>query len=151
MKNTVKTYGQIVCDLIRINKVRVECFEMLAQESGQSSKELKQIFRLKIEKIQKSNEELSVLIADVDLRDTKPGKIYREWNETKSMLSFKDTRAIFDFCECGEEAALEAYKTALISDSLNSYASRVIMDQKYSLQSSHTQIKKYLDLQQLAY
>jgi uncharacterized protein (TIGR02284 family) len=145
----------IICDLIRINKDRVDCYKRFMSESEAPNMELKEIFYNKANKSRKNAEELTSLIpasgrGGFPENTIVPGKIFQAWCDAKKMFTGKDRKAVLNDCECGEEAALEAYKTALTSDSLNDYASRkLIMDQKYSLQTSQDMIKRYRDLQGL--
>ncbi|MCW3093535.1 MAG: family four-helix-bundle protein [Ferruginibacter sp.] len=151
MNSIQQEFSEIIGDLIRINKIRIECYYKLTVEDNESSDELKELFEYKAIKVQNNNEELLELLTWNDSLPIPPGRIFLDWNKTKKMLSSENGKAVLSFCEWGEEAALEAYKSALISGALDPIARRVIMDQKYSLQSSHNQIKKYLDLQDLPY
>lgn len=147
---------EIICDLIRINKDRGDYYERLIIETEIINMELIEILKSKANDNYKNAEKLSGLIVSnagyfCEYTVT-PGKIFRVWKDAKNGGDGKDREGLLNSCECGDAATLEAYKTALNSDSLNDYASReLIMDQKYSLQTSHDSIKKYRDFQVLVH
>lgn len=145
---------EVITDLIRINIDRAECFENTMRESEVLDMELIQILIDDAQKSRNNAKELIDLITVRGISFTKdiarPGKIYLLWKDAKKLLSANDRLILLYDYACGKEAALEAYRAALTSESLNDYASRnLIMDQKYSLQISQEMIKKYRDLQDL--
>lgn len=146
----------IISDLIKINYQRVDCYNSLMQMTQESDTGLREIFYNKASECKKNAAELSALLlmplADkIDGSTSKCGAIFDAWKQNGNICSCEDRDVLLGECECGEEFALEAYKTALTSPSLNDYQSRkTIMDQKYALQISQDHIKKYRDLQELA-
>lgn len=153
---SIKGTIQVIGDLIKINKGRADFLERILNETGDLNIEFTEILTNKINESRVNVEGLANLMMGFEggllENPLPPGKIFWVWSDNKKRWNGNNGNALLNECKCGEEAIFEAYKTALTSDSLNDYNSRkLIMDQKYALQTSHDRIKKYHDLQQLIF
>jgi uncharacterized protein (TIGR02284 family) len=74
------------------------------------------------------------------------GKIYRVWMDVKATFTGEDRKAILASCEYGEDAALNAYESALQSQKdLSMEQLNMIENQRNSLRESHDYIKSVRD------
>lgn len=156
--NHLEALNELLFDLIRINEDRVECYENLIMLDDAMKPGLYEIFHSKVIESKTNLIDLKELLQPIAGIKTNnymsPGKLFCTWRDTKKIMDQSDPNALLEDCGCGEEAALEAYKTALSSEYLVDYnCRRVLMDQKFSLQSFKIKINKYSDLQsiELAY
>jgi uncharacterized protein (TIGR02284 family) len=65
--------------------------------------------------------------------------------EIKAAFTGHTRHAILASCEYGEDAAQKAYDTALESEHLPEYLSRIVLEEKMDLKTIHDQIKTLRD------
>ena len=142
----------ILYDLIRINDEHVGWYKNLVDESRNLEPDLIEIFNSKLNDSKNNIEALKGLIKSLESGTYSyagPGKIFRAWTELRSEDKNRGD-AVLATCQFSEDAALEAYKTALSSECLTDHSCRkVLMDQKFSLQWFRVKMHKYSDLQTL--
>ncbi len=81
---------------------------------------------------------------------TVAGKVYRAWMDLKTTFKGEDRIAVLSSCEFGEDAAQNAYKTALEeSYSLPSEVRQTIAEQQHTLQRSHDTVKELRDTEKV--
>src|SRR5665647_512245 len=102
---SMKGLMEVICDLIRINKYRVGCYERVMNESEVLNMELMEIINNKANESRKNAEELTGLIISFEGHFSEytvvPGKIFRAWSNTKNILNGKDRKALLNECEWG--------------------------------------------------
>jgi uncharacterized protein (TIGR02284 family) len=135
-------------DLLKINKDRVDGYTVAIGEAKDA--DLKIMFRNMVEESKKNISDLTnhVLKLDGDPsleKNTLPGKIYHVWMELKTSFTGKDRQAILDSCEFGEDAAVKAYKNALLEEWLLPEAFDIIHRQAQLQRASHDVVKAYRD------
>jgi uncharacterized protein (TIGR02284 family) len=72
------------------------------------------------------------------------GTLHRRWVDLKSAITGRDTVAILEECERGEDVALNTYRKALQAD-LPSYARELVERQLQGVQRNHDQVKMMRD------
>ncbi len=154
--NAIHELPQIIADLVRINKDRAEHYEGILNGGENLHHELIQMINRKINESHRNIRALNRLIKSYDIDFSgfgiAPGKIFITWSASKNERISKHGSSDLSNCSFDEEAVLEAYRTALVSEALNHVESRkMLMDQKFSLQTFANQINRYRDLQYLSY
>lgn len=144
---------EVLNDLIEINNDRAKGYEKATQEIKNLDIDLQAIFQSMAGDSRKYAaqliDEVNKLGGEFSTGTTTSGKIYRVWMDVKATFTGNDRQSILESCEYGEDAAQDAYTTALSSDAEMSAAVRqVITDQQSSLKIAHNLIKKYRDLHQ---
>ncbi len=138
---------EILNDLLKINNDRVEGYLKAADEVDDS--ELNKVF-IDMAGVSRGmvialTREISTLGGDADLESTtNAGKIYRVWMDVRNTFSGKDTETALKSCEFGEDAAQNAYESAL-ENQLPDYIESLIMTQKSTLKDCHDLIKSKRD------
>lgn len=139
-------------DLIKINEDHIHWYQNLIDNSFNLKPGLVEIFNSKVKDSSNNIEALKALLDSVQTVTFKyhgTGNIYHTWTQANAGKHAENT--LLENCEGVEDAALEAYKTALSAEFLtNTTCLKVLMDQKFSLQWFKTSIKKYSDLETLA-
>ena len=146
--------AEIVNDLVRINKDRVEGYQKAIKELRDEDRDLHILFE---SFIADSKENISVLegivrdLGEDPAKDTTvSGKVYRVWMDVKTSISGHDRASILSACEYGEDAAQNAYKKALESeDELPGEIYDEIEDQKESLLEAHNNVKVMRDAEKV--
>lgn len=145
--NTLNT--EILNDLIQINNDRVTGYEKAIEELRAEDGDLKSLF---VEMIRQSGQhkatltqEVQVLGVPAETGTTTSGKIYRAWMDVKAIFTGHDRETVLNNCEFGEDAAQNAYTTALQTEGLSSNLRSIISEQKADLRTSHDQIKALRD------
>ncbi len=141
----------VLNDLVRINNDRISGYEKAANETEFEDVDLKALFNRFADESRTYRDELSREIVSLGGsptdETTTSGKFYRVWMDVKAAFTGKDRKAILENCEFGEDAAQEAYQTALESDaSMSTDIRQLISNQKAKLKDSHDAVKKYRDL-----
>jgi len=67
--------------------------------------------------------------------------VHRAWIDLKSALTSKDSAAVLNECERGEDYAVKAYQTALKAQDLPGTLKSVIEKQYQGVQAAHNDIK----------
>ena len=139
----------VLNDLLEINNDRVEGYEKAISETN--DEDLAQLFTNMAAHSRTYRSDLSkqiVLLQGEPTKGTKnSGKLFRAWMDVKAALTAKDRKEILKSCEFGEDAALDAYKTAIedkdscLSESL----CNLIKMQKQEIQIDHDRIKALRD------
>ena len=73
------------------------------------------------------------------------GTVHRAWIDLKAALTSKDSKAVLNECERGEDYAVKAYQTALKSQDLPSNLKSVIEKQYQGVQEAHNTIRSLRD------
>ncbi|MCC6287790.1 MAG: PA2169 family four-helix-bundle protein [Chitinophagaceae bacterium] len=145
---------EVLNDLIKINNDRAAGYEKAAKENDAVDQDLRTIFNSLASESRTYANELSRYVnqsggTPTDSTTTS-GKLYRVWMDVKATFSGKDRKSILESCEFGEDAAQQAYKEALKTDSDNRLSAdvrHVIEAQKNKLKKSHDRIKLLRDAQ----
>ena len=146
---TIDKTTEVLNDLLKINNDRIEGYEKAANETDELY--LKTLFRNMADESRKNAVELSREINKLGGEPaadstTTSGKIYRVWMDLKTTFTGKDKEAVLNSCEFGEDAAQNAYQTALSKDDDISFAVRdLIHKQQLKLKESHDLIRDYRD------
>ena len=146
MENNEKEI-EILNDLLRINNDRVEGYLEAADEVDDS--ELKKVF-IDMAGVSRGmvialTREISDLSGHADEDSTtNAGKIYRVWMDVRNTFSSKDSETALKSCEFGEDAAQNAYESAL-ENRLSAYLRSLINTQKTTLKDCHDLIKNKRD------
>ncbi|HWB94486.1 MAG TPA: PA2169 family four-helix-bundle protein [Puia sp.] len=146
---TSRETASVLDDLIKINNDRIEGYEKAVKDLLEEDKDLQLIFLKAIDQSRKIKmvlgKELQTLGADIPGGTTTGGAIHRAWLELKVSWSGHGRHAILASCEFGEDAAQKAYDTALSSEHLPEYLSRIVLEQREELREVHDQIKALRD------
>jgi uncharacterized protein (TIGR02284 family) len=151
METTNENLVHVLNDLIRINNDRIAGYEKAAEEAETEDVDLKALFSRLANESRNYRDELSreVLALGGEPTDetTTSGKFYRVWMDVKAAFTGHDRKALLQNCEYGEDAAQDAYQTALESQaSMSTEVRQLIATQKGKLKDSHDAIKRYRDL-----
>jgi uncharacterized protein (TIGR02284 family) len=142
MRNT-----EVLNDLIRINHDRVEGYEKAAAQT--SEEDLRSIFSNMSNQSRQFANELERVVkqegSDPADDTTVRGKIYRTWMDVKATFGGDDRKGILASCEFGEDAAQNAYRSALKEDDLDAPVRTMIESQRTSLKDAHDKIKQMRD------
>lgn len=135
----------VLNDLIRINNDRIEGYHKASENLKDANTELRSVFNQFAMDSQANKEELTEQIrrlgGNSEEGTTMSGKIYRAWMDVKATFGGSDAESILKSCEGGEEAARNAYKGALESDSLDAECHAVVMKQQNQQLEAHNKIK----------
>ena len=142
---------EVLNDLIQINNDRIAGYDKAIVSVGSLDIDLKTMFRKQADQ----SEGFRIALTDRVLKlggeaaegTTGLGKIYRGWMDVKNAFSGNDRQSVLDSCEAGEDAALKAYKDALLSDAdITATVRQLISAQQVELKAAHDNIKRYRDL-----
>ena len=142
---------EVLHDLIQINNDRIQGYEKAAGEiKDPADAEIKSIFYQMAEESRhykdNLNESLVRLGGKREENSTASGKIYRAWMDVKATFSGDNTFAALQSCEFGEDAALKAYREALVKKSELPGGVRSVIETQYELlKVSHNRIRRYRD------
>jgi uncharacterized protein (TIGR02284 family) len=146
-----KELVNVLNDLIRINKDRVEGYQKAVNELEGKDIDLKTMFTNMANHSSQFSTELNSAVqslgGDPAGDSTQSGKIYRVWMDIRSSVSGHDRKSVLDLCEFGEDAALKAYKEALSSDAeIPAEIRQMLETQRSHIQTSHDVVKRYRDM-----
>lgn len=149
--NSNEKLTDVLNDLIRINNDRVAGYEKAADEVSNYDADLVAMFKNMADDSREYAAELSKqvrMLGEEPVEGTTgSGKIYRIWMDVKATFAGKDRQSILSSCEYGEDAAQDAYQSALESDAaMNPEIRQMITGQKENLKMAHDIVKKYRDL-----
>ena len=146
--NTVDTI-EILNDLVEIHNDRIQGYERALKELKEDDADLKSLFASMIAESHQHRltlaTEVQALGGDIKTGTTNKGKIYRVWMDVKAVFTGHDRHHILENCEFGEDAAQNAYHSALESEELPKYLREVVGEQQRSLKFSHDEIKSLRD------
>lgn len=142
---------EVLNDLIEINNDRVKGYEKAVEETKDLDVDLQAIFHSMANDSRKYAAELSQEVnklgGESTTDTTTRGKIYRVWMDVKAAFTAHDRQSVLETCEFGEDAAQNAYTTALASDAeMSADVRQLITGQQATLKIAHNLIKKYRDL-----
>jgi uncharacterized protein (TIGR02284 family) len=151
MENSNQKLVDVLNDLIRINNDRIEGYDKASKEAEIEDVDLKALFAQMASESKTYRSELNAEVVKLGgepaTGTTNSGKFYRVWMDVKAAFTGRDRKAILENCEFGEDAAQDAYQSALESDAaMTTDVRQLISTQKSSLKKSHDTIKKYRDM-----
>ncbi|RFM32872.1 PA2169 family four-helix-bundle protein [Chitinophaga silvisoli] len=148
MQATMETI-EILNDLVQINNDRIDGYEKALGELKEEDNDLRALFS---SMISESHEirlalgtEVNALGGDMETSTTTSGKIYRAWMDVKALFTGHDRHTVLANCERGEDAAQNAYNTALEDEDLPAYLREMVAEQQQTLKRSHDKIKALRD------
>ena len=146
---TSKEAAAVLDDLIKINNDRIEGYEKALKDLKPEDNDLQLVFLKAIDQSRKVRmvlgKEIQTLGEDMPTGTSGSGAIHRAWLELKATFSGHGRHAILASCEYGEDAAQKAYETALKSEHLPEYLSRIVLEEKAELKEIHDHIKSLRD------
>ncbi len=141
--------NEVLNDLIQINNDRIEGYKRAMDELSLKDEDLKKIFS---EMIRQSAKFKSQLAQEVQISGEEPvtgtttsGKVYRAWMDVKAMFSGNDRKTVLENCEAGEDAAKEAYKSALNTEGLSANIRSMLIEQRAEVNIAHNHIRSLRD------
>lgn len=139
----------VLNDLIKINNDRIEGYRKASENLKDDNMALLSLFNDFVMESQANKEilinQVSRLGGTFDEGTTVSGKIYRAWMDVKATFGGDDAKGVLASCEGGEDAAKEAYKTAIESGYLDTQTLAVVRDQQQNQLQSHDKIKMLRD------
>jgi uncharacterized protein (TIGR02284 family) len=147
---TISVEGiEVLNDLIEINNDRIEAYKLAIKTLKEEDSQLGTVFLKMIEDSEKNkrvlSREVDILGGETETGTSLEGKIYLAWMSVKSVFAGKTRINILNSCEAGEDATLDAYRSALQCDDLSGYLKEIISDQLDELLHSHDCIKRLRD------
>jgi len=147
MENTNEKTVSLLNGLIEINNDRIDGYEKAVKETENGA--YKSLFAgFAGDSRQYRAELISEVISHGGIPaegNTASGKVYHAWMDIKAALTAKDSTAILNTCEFGEDAAVEAYDDVLKSDKLTAKARNLVSRQRASVKQAHDKIKMIRD------
>mgnify|MGYP000986536132 CR=1 FL=1 len=137
-------------DLIKINNDRIVGYEKAIDElKDGTDSDLKTLFNKMINESRKFRTDLEQKViaygGEVTDGTTMSGKLYRAWMDVKAVFTGGDRKTVLSNCERGEDAAQNAYKSALEDEEVMAETKTLISSQKQELLKSHNEIKALRD------
>ena len=146
---TSKEAAGVLDDLIKINNDRIEGYEKALKDLKPEDNDLQLIFLKAIDQSRSIRmvlgKEIQTLGQDMPTGTSGSGSIHRAWLELKATFTGHNRHSILASCEFGEDAAQKAYETALKSEHLPEYLSRIVLEEKEQLKEVHDHIKLLRD------
>ena len=146
MQNTTETV-QVLNDLVQINNDRIVGYERAIRQTKIEDADLKILYASMVAEGHRMKialaTEVQAMGAEVEQGTTTTGKIYRLWNEVKTIFTGDDRQTILANCEAGEEAIQHAYDVALNHD-LPAYIRELLTRQQDALRASFDEITAHL-------
>ncbi len=140
---------EVLNDLIAINNDRIVGYEKAIGELKDEDQDLKTLFAGMIDESRQAKmdlgKEVQVLGGEMEMGTTTSGKIYRGWMDVKAIFTGHDRHTVLANCERGEDAAQDAYNTALEDQNLPAFLRELVEKQQVTLKSSHDEIKALRD------
>jgi uncharacterized protein (TIGR02284 family) len=140
---------EVLNDLIQINNDRIVGYEKAIEELKDEDADLKTLFAGMIDESRQAKmdlgKEVQVLGGEMTTGTTTSGKIYRGWMDVKALFTGHDRHAVLANCEKGEDAAQDAYSTALEDQNLPAFLREMVEKQQLTLKGSHDEIKALRD------
>lgn len=139
----------VLNDLIKINNDRIEGYRKASENFKDTNIELLSLFNEYALDSERNTEILNEQIIRLggisDDGTTVGGKIYRAWMDVKATFGGDDAKGILESCEMGEDAAKNAYETAVKSGYLDTESLSVVIDQQQNQLRAHNKIKMLRD------
>jgi uncharacterized protein (TIGR02284 family) len=144
---------EVLNDLIEINNDRIAGYQKAIEESKPGDTDLEVLF---LSMISQSHQVKNALATEIQTMGgtiangtTTSGKIYRAWMDVKAVFTGHDRKTVLANCEAGEDAAQEAYKSAMEQKGIPAYIRQMLVEQKDRLKGSHDEIKALRDQYQV--
>ncbi|MBO9592641.1 MAG: PA2169 family four-helix-bundle protein [Niabella sp.] len=142
--------GEVLNDLLRIHADRIAGYQRaIAELSVAEDNDLRVLFLQYIENSKTFITELTTALEKMELPasggGTAMGKIYRAWMEIKAFFTGDERQTILNSCEAMEDAAKQAYESALNQPGLFPEIFELIKAQHKQLQKAHAQVKRLRD------
>ncbi|WP_312079068.1 PA2169 family four-helix-bundle protein [Chryseobacterium sp.] len=148
MDNT-KTVS-VLNDLLNITNDRIEGFSKVEDKLWDHYPALRSDYDQMVSQSLTMKNELSDLITErggtPDNSGSAAGAIHRAWIDVKNTFAGDNADATLGNVVYGENAAINAYQSALDSGDLCPESSRVVLDQLHHLKSSHDKFQNLEDL-----
>jgi uncharacterized protein (TIGR02284 family) len=146
---TSKQTAGVLNDLIRINNDRIEGYEKAVKDLKPEDQDLSVLFLKAIDQSRRIKivlgNEIQTLGESIPDGTTGGGSIYRAWMELKLTFTGHSRHSILASCEYGEDAAQKAYESALDSEYLPEYLSRIVLEEKTELKEIHDRVRTLRD------
>jgi uncharacterized protein (TIGR02284 family) len=146
---TSREAAAVLDDLIKINNDRIEGYEKALKDLKPEDNDLQLVFLKAIDQSRKVRmvlgKEIQTLGEDIPTGTSGSGAIHRAWLEVKATFTGHNRHSILASCEYGEDAAQKAYESALRSEHLPEYLSRIVLEEKEELKQVHDHIKSLRD------
>lgn len=146
---TSREAAAVLDDLIKINNDRIEGYEKAIKDLKGEDNDLQLIFLKAIDQSRKIRmvlgKEIQTFGEDIPTGTSGSGAIHRAWLDLKATFTGHSRHAILASCEYGEDAAQKAYESALKSEHLPEYLSRIVLEEKEELREIHDAIKQLRD------
>jgi uncharacterized protein (TIGR02284 family) len=140
---------EVLNDLVAILNDRIEGYSKAKAELEDKEPDLNQLFLGFIDESRTLRNELGTEIAslkgDTETDTTTRGKVYRIWMDLKDAFADGERHSVLAACEYGEDAAQQAYKSALSEEGLPENLRSLIETQKQILRVSHDKVKALRD------
>ncbi|MEP6796395.1 MAG: PA2169 family four-helix-bundle protein [Saprospiraceae bacterium] len=137
----------VLNSLIVINNDRISGYKTAIEET--KDQDLKTAFAQFIQTSKECKSALAKAITGLggtpDDGTRVDGKIYRVWMDFKAMVTGKDSKAILNSCEYGEDVAVHTYEKALNDSDLSTEHKSMISDQHDQIKQDHDQVKSMRD------
>ena len=147
MQNSKATI-EVLNDLIQVNNDRIIGYEKAIHQTKQEDTDLKILFASMVAESHRMKialaTEVQTLGAEIQQGATTLGKIYRAWMEVKAILNGHNRHAILAECETLENAAQQAYLSAL-NNELPIFIRDLLTLQLETLQASHEEVRTMRD------
>lgn len=130
----------ILNGLVKINNDRITGYHQASQET--KAEDLEQLFTSMLNESVNFSETLAAYIKEMggepSVHGTATGAIHQAWIKFKEALTGNDRTALLESCEFGDQAAIEAYETALHNEAIQEHEELkgVLVRQQADIQSS---------------
>lgn len=142
---------EILNDLVEINNDRIEGYKKAIGELKEEDKDLKTLFdRMIVHSMTIKSDlvrEIEVFKSHVETGTTAKGKIYRAWMSVKAVFTGHGRHVILENCERCEDAAQDAYETALEAEVLPDFIRQMLEQQQSILGGAHDRIRELRDVE----
>lgn len=140
----------VLNDLLTITNDRIQGFSKVEDKVWEGYPHLRADYDNMVAQSATMKNELSGLITErggePDQTGSAAGSIHRAWIDVKNAFSGDNAEASLGNVVYGEQAAIDAYQSALDSGDLCPESSRVVLDQLHHLKASHDKFKNLEDL-----
>jgi uncharacterized protein (TIGR02284 family) len=156
--DNLKKILEVLNDLIRINKDREAGYTKVGRELTPAEHNLRSAFERKamesrnnISTLEHMADEIQLQLDDYEskaenvYRESFAGRIYNIWTEVKDFFTGKDKSSLLRSCVDGEAKAKTCYEKALDAAEYPEEISRVLNEQKSSIDQSKLEMTNLLE------
>lgn len=148
MENKNEDIVKVLNGLVEINNDRIEGYQRASEETKEA--DLKSLFSSMADQSRTLRQELAEEVVRLGGTPkegtTNSGKLYRIWMDVKAALATNDRKAVLSNCEFGEDAAQDAYNSALKDDDFQkTFDVALVRRQRDELKQSHDKIRTLRD------